>query len=267
MELVVVNGAEAFGLLAAHIADHGTQIAPRGIACREAENVQVVIREPWQVPLDLPGRNLRHFIGAAEAVQLVGQFSSPELMGRVYAFGRFLDNGVFHGAYGVRVHGRVGEIVDLLRRDPESRQAVLTIFDSARDLGRERRDIPCTIAIQFLVRGGRLNMRVAMRSNDLWLGFPYDVVQFAAIQGAIAAALGIPMGTYTHSVGSFHLYEDDLERVRSVVVPAQASRPYEALWSSESIADISEHARRVALGDYVPSATAFERWLADELAA
>src|SRR5260370_41880706 len=51
-----------------------------------------------------------------------------------------------------------------------------------------------------------------MRSNDAWLGLPYDVFTFTRIQAYVAAAVGVEPGRYTHTVGSLHLYERDWER-------------------------------------------------------
>ena len=50
-----------------------------------------------------------------------------------------------------------------------------------------------------------------MRSNDLWLGFPFDVFQFANMQVLMAMELGVELGTYTHIAGSLHLYERDFK--------------------------------------------------------
>ena len=60
---------------------------------------------------------------------------------------------------------------------------------------------------QFLPRGGKLEMLVSMRSWDLVWGLSYDVPCFVAVQLALAAALDLEPGTYTHVAGSGHLYE------------------------------------------------------------
>ena len=46
-----------------------------------------------------------------------------------------------------------------------------------------------------------------MRSNDVWMGFPYDVFQFTCMQILMSMELGVEIGTYTHIAGSLHLYE------------------------------------------------------------
>ena len=51
-----------------------------------------------------------------------------------------------------------------------------------------------------------------MRSNDLWLGFPYDVFQFTCMQVLMSMELGIELGSYTHIAGSLHIYERDFKK-------------------------------------------------------
>jgi thymidylate synthase len=59
------------------------------------------------------------------------------------------------------------------------------------DLYDQRRtcDVPCTLTLQFLIRQGRLDMIVNMRSNDLLWGFSYDITQFAFVQRLLAMCL------------------------------------------------------------------------------
>jgi thymidylate synthase len=56
-----------------------------------------------------------------------------------------------------------------------------------------------------------------MRSNDAWLGLPYDVAQFTMLQEAVAAHWGLALGRYVHIDGSLHLYERDMKAARAIV--------------------------------------------------
>jgi thymidylate synthase len=269
MEITYETASDAMPDLLKRVYQLGDIVSPRGQACREINNVQVNIVRPWQIPIVAPTRKLNHFIGAVEAVQLVGQTMMPEIVtDRVSAFRQFLDRGSFHGAYGARISGRLDDLANLLRKDEHTRQAVLTIYDSATDLNADKRDIPCTIAIQFLLRRGLLNMRVMMRSNDLWLGFPYDIVQFAALQAAVAADLDVPMGVYTHAVGSMHLYANNFDAAQQVMHEdvVETIEPYVPLWNGKGIADTSSRARRLLLGQTIPDPSVFEMWLSQTLA-
>lgn len=247
-------------------------IAPRGMPVREAtERVSIHIARPQDGFVRAAGRQFHHAITAIEGTSLVGQTSVPELLlDRVGAFAPYANDGIFWGAYGPRIAGDLGNLVDLLKRDPDSRQAVLTIFDSDRDLGRiSVKDVPCTVAIQFFLReratpdGPRkeLRMWVVMRSNDAWLGLPYDLGQFSLLQFAVAQALGAEIGAYTHTVGSMHLYEQNWAaagQVRDI-----GSTPTGSTFGAFDIADIASRCRRILLGRgaELPDPTLLEVWL------
>lgn len=270
-ELHVITQSEAYvGVIQALL--EAPQVAPRGMKVREvADRVSVVIARPQAGFVNVQGRKLNHAITAIEGCSLVGQVSVPEaIIDRVGAFAPYANDGIFWGAYGSRIAGDLGQLVNLLQRDPDSRQAVLSIFDSDRDLGRQDlKDVPCTVAIQFFVRNDEhpmysapaLNMWVVMRSNDAWLGLPYDLGQFSLLQFAVANALGVRVGTYTHSVGSMHLYERNWEDAEKVTDPQ--TTPLGHTFGLSSIEDISSRCRRILLGQGVPHATNLERWLVD----
>jgi len=237
----------------------GELAMPRGLTTFERRWVQFTVEDPMTFPLQVEGRKFADVIGVLEGTSLVGQFSVPELFtDHVKKFAEYYDGGTFHGSYGARSHGLLCDIVNTLTADGDSRQAVLTIFDATRDLARVKRDIPCTIACQFLLRNKLLEQRVTMRSNDLWLGTPYDFVQFAVLQASLAQAIGVGVGKYVHAVGSLHLYEHDFNRAREVETYSNVKRMPFPLWDCRPD-QVFNRARDVALGRAVPG-TEFERW-------
>jgi thymidylate synthase len=120
-------------------------------------------------------------------------------------------DGAVYGGYGPRLfsqrdHDQVQGVMDLLRAKPSTRRAVIQLFN-AEDLNDAHKEVPCTCTLQFLIRDGRLDLIVTMRSNDVFLGFPHDVFCFTMIQEIVACSLGVELGNYKHFVGSLHLYE------------------------------------------------------------
>jgi len=71
--------------------------------------------------------------------------------------------------------------------------------------------------MQFLVRDSKLHAIVYMRSNDAIWGLPYDVFLFTMLQELLASELGLQLGTYTHTVGSLHLYEKHFDLAQKIV--------------------------------------------------
>lgn len=103
-----------------------------------------------------------------------------------------------------------------MHSDPDSRRAVIPIY-SPPDIGTDSNDIPCTTTLQFLIRSGCLNMITTMRSNDIYLGLPYDVFNFTMLQELVACRLGVKLGTYHHFVGSMHYYDRDSEKINAII--------------------------------------------------
>lgn len=125
--------------------------------------------------------------------------------------------GKIDGGYGPRLfnlHGQYDQIenvINLLRKNPFSRRAVIQIFDG-EDLVKYP-EIPCTCTLQFLIRNGKLHLVTYMRSNDAYLGLPHDVFAFTMLQEIIARSLSVDVGYYYHNVGSLHLYYNDKNKV------------------------------------------------------
>lgn len=116
-----------------------------------------------------------------------------------------------NSAYGWRIAEKFGfsqweYVKSLLKKDPNSRQAVIHIKDADN---RPTKDTPCTVYLQFFIREGKLNLSVHMRSNDIWMGVPYDMFSFCFLQMLMAMELGVEIGSYTHYAGSLHMYERD----------------------------------------------------------
>jgi thymidylate synthase len=128
------------------------------------------------------------------------------------------DGRTIYGGYGPRLfnmdgNNQVANVIALLRRKPDSRRAVIVLFDPS-DIADDHKDIPCTCTLQFMIRRRRLHMFTSMRSNDAFIGLPHDLFSFTMLQEIVARSLGVELGTYKHAIGSLHLYEEHRESAR-----------------------------------------------------
>ena len=166
------------------------------------------------------------------------------------------DTPTYYGAYGHRLRNSFG--IDQIERaylalknNPTSRQVVLQIWDAARDLpsqeGKEASlDIPCNVIAMLKVRDGKLEWTQVMRSNDAFLGIPYNIVQFTTLQEIMAGWLGLEVGSYNHVSDSLHIYEDAYNNVAPVVpVQVEANNDSLALSKQDSEEAFSELANVV----------------------
>lgn len=116
-------------------------------------------------------------------------------------------------AYGESVFPGLVSCYELLKEDLDTRRAVIRVAEPYSHYGTP----PCLVSIQFIHRDGKLHAFTQMRSNDAWRGFPLDVYQFSMWQIFLAAALGVEVGHYNHSIGSLHLYTRDREEAEKYI--------------------------------------------------
>jgi thymidylate synthase len=229
--LTAASANELFVQACHAVVADGTPTSPRGMATVEVLGAHLCLTQPRRRFVDVPPvRVLNPAFAVAEALWILSGSDDPwifEFNGRL---ARYADDGVLRGAYGPRMRAWRGEVDQLdrvrtlLSRDPDSRQAVIQLFDPGKDWNGYR-DVPCTLGYRFFIRDRRLHMHTTMRSQDLWLGFPYDVFAATLLQELLAGWLGVDLGAYHHHVDSLHLYEKDVVAAPALPVDAPHTRP------------------------------------------
>lgn len=199
----------------------GERVSPRGQQTLELRNVTIEILNPRKsAPLGV-NRKLPTKIVATEAIQLLAGVSDLRQLDAASNgnFTRFSDDGVvLAGAYGPRTHSQLANVVRTLRDDPDSRQAGATIWHG-HETDNPSKDVPCTLNLFFSIRNKKLEMSTYMRSNDVWLGSAIDFPVFCQVQSSVAWALGVEIGSYTHTAVSLHIYEQDIEAALKLTLP------------------------------------------------
>jgi len=197
------------------------------------EPVCTVYERPLERVLYDPVRDANPFFHLMEALwMLAGRRDVDWLVRFNQRMAAYSDDGVvFNAAYGYRwreqfeLEGAHGEqlrdqlsvIVRLLRADPDSRRAVLQIWDAEADLGVSSVDLACNTQAMFKVRGGKLNITVLNRSNDIiWGCYGANAVQFSMLLEYMAARIGVEPGLYRQVSDSFHAYEDTWPKISGI---------------------------------------------------
>jgi len=213
MFLIQKDNAEDLFLEGLALCKRGRLVAPRRTTTLEAfDSVAFELTNPLNNLITNPYRKLNYTFGLMESVHMwngINDVAAISFYNKEMA--KFSDDGeTFFGAYGPRFASQLPHVLSSLNKDRDSRQAVVSLW---RPSPPQTKDTPCTILLHFMIRNFLLELTVYMRSNDIWLGFPYDLTNFTRIQGAVAAELGVGLGVYRHIVGSLHLYAGDVYKV------------------------------------------------------
>lgn len=129
-------------------------------------------------------------------------------------WGKFLHDGKFSYQYADRIGGQFPKIVKTLEDDPNSRQAIMTIYhpsDLENNGGKKR--VPCSLQYHFLIRNGRMKMMYYQRSCDFSKFFLPDVLFALSMGWEIAGRLGVKFESLTHVISSLHVFYNDVKEV------------------------------------------------------
>jgi thymidylate synthase len=180
-------------------------------------NIGFTIEDPTNKVITNKERKWNQKYAAAEWAWYLSGDPRVSMLGKMYGkippiWLRMADeNGEVNSNYGYQWKrcDQLDNVVNLLRDNPETRQAAISIYDG-KEIHKYDNDTPCTYAVQFTIVQGKLYMSVYMRSNDLWYGFCNDQYQFASLQEMVADRLNLPVGTYYHHAHNLHLYNDKI---------------------------------------------------------
>jgi thymidylate synthase len=182
----------------------------------ETLHVTTMVNEPIKRCVGGTRRGINIFFLLAEAIWIwCGKKDLKSLTRFNKGMAQYSDDGVdFHGAYGHRIRHAFGvdqikETLELLSNNPDTRRAVISIWNPQMDLNAVSKDIPCNDMLMFKVREGELHLSVHNRSNDLHWGLTTNFFQFSFILETMASILGLRVGTETHFSDSLHAYVDN----------------------------------------------------------
>jgi thymidylate synthase len=121
---------------------------------------------------------------------------------------------------------QVNFVINELKRQPDSRRAVMSIRDNNVDPFSG--DPACLQHVQYFIRDGALHCKVLMRSNDAPKASFMNAFAFVMLQKKIADALGAPVGSYTHRANSYHAYSRDFSMLEQYA-QAIANKPIDEI--------------------------------------
>ena len=130
---------------------------------------------------------------------------------------------------------QISEVIDSLRRDPDSRRRIVSAWNVA-DLDRMSLP-PCHLLFQFYVADGRLSCQVYQRSADLFLGVQFNLASYALLTHMVAAQTDLDPGELIWTGGDCHIYDNHLAQVREQLSRDPLPFPRLRLAPRESIVD------------------------------
>lgn len=232
----------------------GDEVMVRGAATKELMRVGISIEKPLERCLILDGRNDDIFAKIAESLWVMAGRNDIEWLSYYLPRAKdFSDDGkTWRAAYGARlrkwsfemsdVHYTVDQVDEcrkLLLEDPNTRRAVMSIFDPTEDYWYDKmsldhkrpKDVPCNNWIHWVIRDGKLDMIITQRSSDIMWGFSgINTFEWSVLHMMMAYWTKTTVGMLTYFISSAHLYDRHWDRAQTIISQfhKRPNEPYNA---------------------------------------
>lgn len=171
---------------------------------------------------------------------LQGDPKADFIAGYAPIWDKFLEeDGTVNGAYGPRWRShfgrdQLGDAIEALVASPSDRRIYISTWDPAVDgLGRPSKCVPCPVGFTLSVTAGRLSSTLLIRSSDVFVGLPYDVMGHALLMSAIQASLAMRgvaedgLGYLQVCLAHPHLYDVHLPMVKEAFAGAPSDDSFQ----------------------------------------
>lgn len=118
---------------------------------------------------------------------------------------------------------QVTNLIEEIKTNPSSRRLIISAWnpgllpDSRKTHNENIKNgkqvlPPCHTLVQFYVLNNKLSCQLYARSQDIFLGTPFNIATYALLTMMIAQVCDLELGEYVHSSGDTHLYANHLEQ-------------------------------------------------------
>jgi len=131
---------------------------------------------------------------------------------------------------------QLANLIDGIKKDPYGRRHILSAWNPA-ELDQMALP-PCHIMAQFYVNSkNELSCHMYQRSNDFFLGCPFNIASYSLLTHMVAQVCGLCVGEFIHSTGDAHIYSNHVEQVKEQL--SREPMPLPILKMNQGIMDIN----------------------------
>lgn len=206
---------------------------PRGTTVKEVNLAELTI-DPFFPIIDFEKRHFNYRYFAGEFAWYLKKDNRIDFINNFSSFWKGIcPDGIANSNYGnlmfnfhpsSRSNDEVNELTwvyDSLMNDKNTRQAI-AFYNSPFFQYKGNKDFVCTMYMNFWIRNDYLDMKVQMRSNDIFFGLTYDAPWFSMIQQNMLWCLRkkypeLKLGIYHHCADNIHYYDRHFDMVEEIL--------------------------------------------------
>jgi len=128
----------------------------------------------------------------------------------------------WQGANG-NTFNQIQNVVDSIKENPDSRRHIVNAWNVSEI--SEMALPPCHMFFQFYVAENRLSCQLYVRSNDLFLGAPFNIGQYSLLLMMMSQQCDLEPGELVYTIGDAHVYLNHLDQIDEQLLREPYSLP------------------------------------------
>ncbi|MGM0435925.1 MAG: thymidylate synthase [Bacillota bacterium] len=140
-------------------------------------------------------------------------------------------------------------VIEEMQKNPNSRRLIINSWNPTEIDAMALP--PCHMMVQFYINDGVLSAQLYQRSADAFLGVPFNIASYALLTRMIAHVLDLKPGTFVHTVGDAHIYNNHIPQVKTQL--ERTPRPLPEIELDASVKSLFDFTyESIRLKDYDP---------------
>ena len=216
--------SKVFKNIISDIKVNGKVSKPRDLEVSELMYTGYAI-DPTQPIANFNSREFNWKYFAGELVWYLNKDTNIDYINKFSGFWKGITNpgtNEINSNYGSLLFGeQLQWVTDSLKKDKNTRQAI-AFLNQPKYQFEGNKDFVCTMYLNFSIREDKLDMKVQMRSNDIFYGLTFDAPFFAIVHQHVYLWLKstypeLSLGTYHHFADNIHFYERHYDLAEKIV--------------------------------------------------
>jgi thymidylate synthase len=212
VEIKEKTAEKAWKKLLKYVLENGNDFIDRkNRLCKEALNITVTIEsvEGITKPLEILSSFKKWVYPSLEELKSF-MLENKDVPGYYYHYGARAFN--YNGIDQVNDY-----IIPLLKKDPTSKRGIVVFYGPEKDTLPLKKETPGVVMMNFNIRNRKLHTTIVIRSNDLFFGWPANILQAYFLAEYIGKELNCSLGTINTISISAHIFEDQFEYIRKII--------------------------------------------------
>ncbi len=197
-----------------HVLENGTEFVDRKKrTCREVLNIVTSVENPSSAmkPMEILNKFNKWVCPPLDEIK-------HSILGKKDIPGYYYNYGARAFDYDGKGLNQIDDyIIPLLKKDSTSKRGIVVFYGPEKDTIPLKKETPGVVMANFNIRNGKLHTTVVIRSNELFFGWPSNILHTYFLSDYVSKELNVPQGSLNLILVSAHIFGNRFDYIKKVL--------------------------------------------------